>query len=114
MSSLNPAAPPRYLVRESCAKMPIKVKAAYRWCAVMEVDGDLPIDFHPAAIDKRIKGVRRIIASWGPYPAAGKTARSGRIQAETAAEAMIARLEAAWDAKQAAAALTDAATAGAL
>lgn len=99
MPSINPAAPPRYLVRESCAKMPLKVKAAYRWCAVLEVDGDLPLDWYPAAIDKRIKGVRRVVASWAPYPAAGKTARSGRVQAEMESEALADQLNAALEAK---------------
>lgn len=99
MSSINPAAPPRFIVRESCAKMPLKVKAAYRWCAVLEVDGDLPLDWHPAAIDKRIRGVRRVVASWAPYPAAGKTPRSGRVQAETESEALADKLNAALEAK---------------
>lgn len=99
MSSINPAAPPRYLVRESCAKMPLKVKAAYRWCAVLEVDGDLPLDWYPAAIDKRIKGVRRVVASWAPYPAAGKTSRSGRIQAEMESEALADKLNSELEAK---------------
>jgi len=79
--------------------MPLKVKAAYRWCAVLEVDGDLPLDWYPAAIDKRIRGVRRVVASWAPYPAAGKTARSGRVQAETESEALADKLNAALEAK---------------
>jgi hypothetical protein len=79
--------------------MPLTVKAAYRWCAVLEVDGDLPLDWYPAAIDKRIRGVRRVVASWAPYPAAGKTPRSGRIQAEMESEALADKLNSELEAK---------------
>jgi CheY-like chemotaxis protein len=61
---------------------------------VLEIDGDLPDGWYPAAIDKRIRGVRRIVASWAPYPAAGKTARSGRVQAEMESEALADKLNA--------------------
>lgn len=89
MPSINPAASSRFVFRVTAANMPSSVKAAYQHCAIMEIDGDLPADFMPAAIDERIRGVRRIVESWGPYPSAGKTARSGK---QTALREAAARL----------------------
>ena len=92
MPSLNPSASSRFLVIESTKKMPISVKAAYDYCAVVEVDAD----FTPRVpgISDRYRGVRRVVQAWAPYPRSGKTPASSRVRSLAEAAALAADLNA--------------------
>ena len=92
MPSINPSAPSRFILVESSAHMPTSVKAAYDHCAVVEVDADF-LGRIPG-ISTRFRGVRGVVATWGPYPRSGKTAKSARVQAHTEAAALVAELNA--------------------
>ena len=89
MPSINTAASSRFVTIETSAKMPNSVKAAYKHCAVLEIDADYTGPIH--GISDRYKGIRGVVWQSGNYPAAGKTARSERqsslaYAAELAAE----------------------------
>lgn len=93
MPSINTTVPSRFVLVETTAQMPNSVKAAYKHCAVVEIDADFTGTV--PGISERYRGVRRIMARWPAYPANGKTERSGRVQALAEANAMVAELNAA-------------------
>jgi hypothetical protein len=88
MSSINPSAPSRFVFVESSAHMPNSVKAAYDWCAVVEVDADFT--GRVLGISTRYRGVRAVVQTWDPYPRNGKTPASARVQAHAEAHALVA------------------------
>jgi len=87
----SPAAS-KFVVIETSAKMPAKVKSAYKHCAVMEMAADADA---PKMISARAKGCIRIVWESVNYPAAGKTERSERVASLTYAREEAARLNAA-------------------
>ena len=66
----------RYVIRESCAAMPSKVRSPYVHLAVMAVEPGYVVH----EISNRRPG-RRIVAVWRKLPARGKTLRSAYQQA---------------------------------
>ncbi len=84
-----------FIVQEVSAQMPSKIKAVikatYRMVRVLEVDQWAAAhNYRPPSC--RDKHVLRVVTTFGPVPAAGKTARSGIFQARTEARAMVHRL----------------------
>jgi hypothetical protein len=72
------------IVDVKSAAMPAKVKAAYVRIRVLDVRYDLAAQhkmgkWAPQSVNS--KAVNRVIGTWGPVPASGRTMRSGYQQA---------------------------------
>jgi len=82
-----------YIVMEASACMPASCRSPYRHLAVVEIDQyHTARDLRPKMLSDRAQGVLRIVRRWGPVPAAGKTPRSGIVQARTQAKEMASML----------------------
>jgi hypothetical protein len=78
-----------YIVMKSSAHMPTKVKAAYVNIAVVQLTQNATANNRrPSMISERSRDILRIARRWAPVPAAGKTERSGYVQAMNAANQM--------------------------
>jgi len=71
------------IVMTATAKMPLSVKSPYIRIAVVELEDGF--EGRPRMISLRARGVSRIVRQW-TVPAAGKTERSGKVQAFREAE----------------------------
>jgi hypothetical protein len=61
---------PHYVVKDSSAHMPTKVKAPYRYVAILEMKPGFE-DHQPSMISLRAKGVERIVYKSPPLHARG-------------------------------------------
>lgn len=84
-------AKPTYLIMTASASMPSSCKGSYSRIALVELEQGFTE--RPKMISTRAKGLKRIVAEWGPVPSRYKTERAGFPQAMKEAEALKTKLE---------------------
>lgn len=87
-----------YVVLESSAHMPSKVRARYARIVVVQLSQEFTShDYRPKMISARARGVLRIVREYPVVPRNGKTERSGYVRTRRAATELAANLNNAAD-----------------